>query len=53
MTLVKYNILQDGQTPLMMASSGGHVGCVQMLLGSGAQVDHQDKVSAVLSFSCF
>ena len=37
----------------MMASSGGHVGCVQMLLGSGAQVDHQDEVSAVLSFSHF
>ena len=40
-------ILQSGQTALMMASNGGHVECVQLLLDKGAQVDHQDRVSAV------
>ena len=38
--------LQDGNTPLMEASHGGHDGCVQLLLDRGAQIDHQDKVSA-------
>ena len=39
--------LQEGQTPLMRASDGGHVGCVQLLLDMGLQANHQDKVSAV------
>ena len=38
--------LQNGCTPLMMASLEGHVGCVQLLLDRGAQIDHQNKVSA-------
>ena len=38
--------LQNGSTPLMMASGGGHDGCVQLLLNRGAQIDHQNKVSA-------
>ena len=38
--------LQDGYTPLMRASLRGHDGCVQLLLDRGAQIDHQDKVSA-------
>ena len=38
--------LQDGDTPLMAASRRGHVRCVQLLLDRGAQVDHQNKVSA-------
>ena len=38
---------QYGQTPLMEASSEGHVECAQLLLDRGAQVNHQDKVSAV------
>ena len=37
--------LQDGDTPLMVASREGHDGCVQLLLDRGAQVDHQNKVS--------
>ena len=38
--------LQDRYTPLMEASHGGHDGCVQLLLDRGAQIDHQDNVSA-------
>ena len=38
--------LQYGNTPLIEASSGGHYGCVQLLLDRGAQTDHQNKVSA-------
>ena len=38
--------LQDGDTPLMVATHEGHVGCVQLLLDRGAQIDHQNKVSA-------
>ena len=30
----------------MEASHEGHDGCVQFLLDSGAQIDHQNKVSA-------
>ena len=37
--------LQDGNTPLMVASREGHDGCVQLLLDRGAQVNHQNKVS--------
>ena len=39
-------LLQIGDTPLMVASRGGHDGCVQLLLDKGAQIDHQKKVSA-------
>ena len=39
--------LQHGSTSLMKASEGGHVGCVQLLLDSGAQANHKDRVSAV------
>ena len=37
----------------MMASIGGHVRCVQLLLDKGAQVNHQDEVSAVFTFPHF
>ena len=30
----------------MRASGGGHDGCVQLLLDRGAQIDHQNEVSA-------
>ncbi|KAL5499707.1 hypothetical protein EMCRGX_G011165 [Ephydatia muelleri] len=37
--------LQNGWiTPLMWASSGGHVTCVQLLLDRGAQINQQTKV---------
>ena len=39
--------LQEGETPLMRASSGGHITCVQLLLEKGAHVNHQANVSAV------
>ena len=42
--------LQDGYTPLMKASLDGHDGCVQLLLDRGAQIDHQDEVSAFTGF---
>ena len=42
-----YKSLQDGQTSLMRASHGGHVGCVKLLLERGAQVNHQDEVSGI------
>ena len=38
--------IQIGDTPLMVATREGHDGCVQLLLDRGAQVDHQNKVSA-------
>ena len=38
--------LQNGDTPLMVASREGHTGCVQLLLDKGAQVDYQNEVSA-------
>ena len=37
--------LQDGDTPLMVASREGRYRCVQLLLDRGAQVNHQNKVS--------
>ena len=40
--------LQDGWTPLIMASLTGHAECVQLFLDRGAQVNHQDEVSTVL-----
>ena len=40
--------LQDGLTALMVASYGGHVECVNLLLERGAQVNQQDNVSAIL-----
>ena len=44
--LTNHLLSQEGQTPLMGASYGGSVECVQMLLDRGAQVNVQDKVCA-------
>ena len=38
--------LKDGDTPLMVEIRHGRDGCVKLLLDRGAQVDHQNKVSA-------
>ena len=43
-----YMHLQNGRTPLMEASGGGHVECVKLLLDRGAYSNHQSKVSTVL-----
>ena len=40
--------LQDGWTALMMASKGGHMECVQVVLDKGAEVNMQRKVSSVI-----
>ena len=36
--------VQTGRTPLMVASSNGHVEVVRTLIGSQAQLNTQDKV---------
>ena len=41
---------QDGQRALMLASDGGHIDVVQLLLSSGAQVDLQDEVRHSIQF---
>ena len=40
--------LQNGDTPLIVATRKGHDGCMQLLLDTckGAKVDLQNKVSA-------
>jgi ankyrin repeat protein len=40
--------LQDGNTPLILASGLGHLECVKVLLDRGAHVNLQTKVSAFL-----
>ena len=37
---------QNGETALMWASRSGHMECVKVLLGRGADVNMQGKVSA-------
>ena len=37
--------LQDGDTPIHLASSGGHVEVVEKLISSGADVNVVNKVS--------
>ena len=41
-----YLSLQDGQSPLMVATSRGNVQCLQLLLDKGADVSQQNKVSS-------
>ena len=40
-----YLYLQDGKSPLVVASLGGHVEIVKLLLDKGAEVNHLNKVS--------
>ena len=46
-----HSYLQFGCTPLIVASGGGHVECVKLLLDRGAQANLQCNVSAVLLIS--
>ena len=39
-----FSLMQDGDTPLYMASQEGHEGVVELLLEKGANVDQQDEV---------
>ena len=40
-----YLYLQNGESPLILASYGGHLEIVKLLLDKGAEVNHQNKVS--------
>ena len=47
--IVLYHSLQDGNTPLIVASQEGHKDIVEVLLNHGAEVDLPDKVSVCVS----
>ena len=49
--IVLYHSLQDGVTPLILASQKGHKDIVEVLLNHGAEVDLPDKVSVCVSCS--
>ena len=39
-----FSLMQDGTTPLYVASQEGHEGVVELLLEKGANADQQNKV---------
>ena len=45
-----HHSLQDGVTPLNVASQEGHKDIVEVLLNHGAEVDLPDKVSVCVSY---
>ena len=49
--IVLYNSLQDGFTPLIVASQEGHKDIVEVLLNHGAEMDLPQKVSVCVSCS--
>lgn len=44
--LIHHFLIQNGQTPLMLASCKGHVECILVLLEHGALVNQQDNVGS-------
>ena len=48
--IVLYHLLQDGTTPLFLASQEGHKDIVEVLLNHGAEVDLPNKVSVCVSY---
>ena len=49
--IVLLHSLQDGYTPLIIASQEGHTDVVEVLLNHGAEVDLPQKVSVCVSRS--
>ena len=47
--IVSYHSLQNGFTPLILASHKGHKDIVEVLLNHGAEVDLPNKVSVCVS----
>ena len=47
--IVLYHSLQDGDTPLILASHNGHKDIVEVLLNHGAEVDLPNNVSVCVS----
>ncbi len=47
--IVLCHVLQTGQSPLWVASFYGHLKCVELLLGGGANVDVQNVVSVTIA----
>ena len=39
-----FSLMQDGFTPLYVASRNGHKGVAELLLDKGANLDQQNKV---------
>jgi hypothetical protein len=48
-TFVCVYLCKDGWTPLHLASYGGHIEAVRLLLGKGADIEAQDKVRTRVS----
>ena len=48
--LVIFSVLQEGATPLIMASQDGCDDVVQLLLDRGARIDHPAKVAISSAF---
>ena len=46
--IVLHHSLQDGNTPLILASQKGHKDIVEVLLNHGAEVDLPNKVSVYM-----
>ena len=42
-------VSQDGWTALHLAALNGHAPCIEVLLRAGADINTQDKVSAVIT----